>query len=289
MLESVTERREELSEHPADSGGRAESAPNPDRAGSHETRADPETIAEQSIPITSTLLPMGPPQRERLVRVLSDVCKDPVEVDAVIEEIKGLSGERLYLYIKSLEIVVATRLDAQGQRLDAQGEQLRAQGEEFRAQGAKIEKNTEVLGTLRAEIHALRAELEAQGTATQAQIGALRQEIQSLRNENRFTLGVFALVIALGVFGWLGDGCSRRIDSNVGVEASQTVGEHGGDALGSTEATREASAESVETDETAETDGERSASAPGVSGSTPAAAVSGGRRRGDQIPEDLAE
>ena len=289
MFEIVSERREELSEHPADSGGRSESAPNPDRAGSHETRADTETIAEQSIPITSTLLPTGPPQRERLVRVLSDVCKDPVEVDAVIEEIKGLSGERLYLYIKSVEIVVATRLDAQGQRLDAQGEELRAQGEELRAHGAKIEKNTEELGTLRAEIHALRAELKAQGTSTQAQIGALTKEIQSLRNENRFTLGVFALVIALGVFGWLGDGCSRRVDSSIGGEASQTVGEQGGDALGSSEATREASAESGETDETAGADGERSAAAPEASGSTPAAAVSGGGRRGDQTPEDLAE
>ena len=285
----MTEFREDPSERPADAGGSSKSAPNPDRAGSHETGSDPETIAEQSIPITSTLLPMGPPQRERLARVLSDVCKDPVEVDAVIEEIKGLSGERLYLYIKSLEIVVATRLDAQGQRLDAHGEQLRDHSEQLREHGARIEKNTEALGTLRAEIHAQRVELKAQGTATQAQIRALTKEIQSLRNENRFMLGVFALVIALGVFGWLGDGCSRPVDSDVGVEASQTVGGRSGDGLGSTEATREASGESVETDETAEAGGERSASAPEASGSAPAAAVSGGRHRVDQTPEDLAE
>lgn len=284
----MTESREDPSERPADAGGSSKSAPNPDRAGSHETGSDPETIAEQSIPITSTLLPTGPPQRERLVRVLSDVCKDPGEVDAVIEEIKGLSGERLYLYIKSLEIVVATRLDAQGQRLDAHGEQLREHTEQLREHGAKIEKNTEALGTLCAEIHAQRVELKAQGTATQAQIRALTKEIQSIRNENRFML-VFALVIALGVFGWLGDGCSRPVDSDVGVEVSKTVGGRSGDALGSPEATREASGESVEADETAEADGERSASAPEVSGSTPAAAVSGGRRRGDQTTEDLAE
>ena len=343
MLEVVAERQEETSEHPADATRRTESAPNPESGGSQESASDPQAVAEQSTPISSALPSTRPPPREVLVRVLSRVSESPIEIDAAIEEMKGLAGQQLHGYIETLELVLSARLDAQGDRLDthngeirvlgqkidtqgaatqtqfkAQGEKIDTQGAaaqtQFKAQGERIDANTSEIRALSAkvdaqdaanqaqfkaqgekidantsEIRALRAETKAQGTETRAQFGALDVKIESLRREHRLTKFLFASLIALGVFGWLGDGCSRRVESNGGAEASQTAAESSGDARSSAAATREPSEESLETDETAEADSEESGVDPEARRSTSADPVAGISPQGDHPPDNLAE
>ena len=272
----MAEPREDPREHPADAGDRSESSPNPESAGSQESASDPQTIVEQSIPITAELLSTRPPQREELVRVLSSVCEDPIVVDALVEEIQALSGEPLHVFIKSLENVLAARLEIQGARLDTQHE-------ENRAHGARLEKHSEEIGSLRTEVRVLSAKVDTHGTKIDAlgekidthgtilaemralnvklseQIQSLRDQIQSLRHQYRLLLALFVVLVGLGLLDWLPQSCSRRPESVGGAEASQTDPEPGADALNSPEMPREPSAESLETDATNEADGDRSA------------------------------
>ena len=137
------------------------------------------------------------------------MCEDPIEVNAVIEEIQGLSGEPLRVYIKSLERVLTARLELQGERLEAQGakldtqhEDLRAQGARLDAQGARLEKHSEAISSLGAEIRIQSTKIDAQSEKIDAQnskidslsekvekhgeqIGTLRAEIQAQSAEIR--------------------------------------------------------------------------------------------------------
>ena len=329
----MAEHREDPREHPVDAEGQSESGANPEDAGSRESASDRQAIAEQRALVTADFASARPPQREELVRVLSRVCEDPIEVNAVIEEIQGLSGEPLRVYIKSLERVLAARLELQGERLEAQGakldtqhEDLRAQGarldaqgERLDAQGAKLEKHSEAISSLRAEIRiqsmkidaqsekidaqdskidalsekvekhgeaigSLRAEIRIQGTKidaqgvkldahakeTRAEIRALDvklvEQIGSLHREFRLVLrlmlAVFMLLATLGFFSLFMQSCSRRGESNVGTEASQTVAEPHTEMPSSSAASPEPSAEAPETGETVKADGEEPASTP---------------------------
>ena len=181
MVEVMAEPREDPREHPADAGDRSESSPNPESTGSHESASDPQTIAEQSIPITAEFLSRRPAQREELVRVLSRVCEDPIMVDALVEEIQALSGEPLHVYIKSLENVLAARLEIQGARLDTQHE-------EIRTQGARLEKQGEEIGSLHTEVRVLSGKVDTQGAQIErlgTQMERRGEEIGSLRTEVR--------------------------------------------------------------------------------------------------------
>ena len=215
----------------------------------------------------------------------------------MIEEIQGLSGEPLHVYIKSLERVLAARLELQGERLDTQHDDIRALGARIEKQGEQIGSLGNETGSLRAEIRAQSAQLDAQDTkrdalgdkidaqnkkidaqnekidaqnekidAQRAETRALHEklveQIESLRREHRIVLGVLMLLATLGIFGWFTQSCSRRVDSNVGVGASQTIAEPREVTPSSPAASPEPSAESLETDETAEVEGERSASDP---------------------------
>ena len=117
-------------------------------------------------------------------------------------------------------------------------------------------------------VQALATKLDALEVKLDAGFGALQSEIQSFRRENRIILGVLTLLVAIGLFGSFSQGCSRPVASHVGVEASQTAAEPRPGAASVPEATREPSAESVETDEPAladkplGVDGERSAGDP---------------------------
>ena len=184
----MAEHREDPREHPVDAEGQSESGANPEDAGSRESASDRQAIAEQRALVTEDFASARPPQREELVRVLSRVCEDPIEVNAVIEEIQGLSGEPLRVYIKSLERVLAARLEFQGERLEAQGakldtqhEDLRAQGARLDAQGAKLEKHSEAISSLRAEIRIQSTKIDAQSEKIDAQdskIDALGEKVE---------------------------------------------------------------------------------------------------------------
>lgn len=245
MLAFMTAPREDPRERPIAASARSESGPNPESAGSQESESDPKAVAEQRIPVPAPSLASRPASRQTLVRLLSRVSEDPVEVDAAITEIGELSGERVYLYIKSLEFVISTRLDAQAGRLDALS--------------GKVDKRGEQLDALSGKVDTLSAKVDKHG-----------EQIESLRRENHIILAVVTLIAALGIIDWLPLSCSRPVQSNVGAEAAQTSTEPSADEPGSPAVRGAPSAEPLEPEETegtdgnAETDGGGSAADPDV-------------------------
>ena len=180
----------------------------------------------------------------------------------MIEEIQGLSGEPLRVYIKSLERVLAARLELQSERLEIQGEKLDTQHEDLRAQGARLDALGERLEKQGEAISSLGADVRIQSAEIRALKAILVEQIKSLRRQFRLVLTLFTLLAALGFFGWFMQSCSRRVDSNVGVGASQTIAEPREVTPSSPAAPPEPSANAPETDETAEVEGERPASDP---------------------------
>lgn len=251
----MSESQEDPSENWPDEGRRSESGVNLGSAGSQESGSDPRTIAEQRALITSTLLASRPPQRKTLVRVLARVCESPNEIDAVVEEIAALSGDRVQIAIQALESVLSTRIDGLGDRLDTLGDRLDAQHGEIRVLGTRLDRQGDRISALSGKIDALELKLD-----TNAEV--LNTAIDSIRRENRLVLAVLGLLATIGIFGWLGQGCSRPVESNVGVEASQSAAGSSGDSPSLPGATRESATESSETDEPAEVDGEQSVSDP---------------------------
>lgn len=238
-----------------DDGRRSESGVNLGSASSQESGSGPRTIAEQRALITSTLLASRPPQRKTLVRVLARVCESPNEIDAVVEEIAALSGDRVQIAIQALESVLSTRIDGLGDRLDTLGDRLDAQHGELRVLGTRLDRQGDRISALSGKIDALELKLD-----TNAEV--LNTAIDSIRCENRLVLAVLGLLATIGIFGWLGQGCSRPVGSNVGVEASQSAAGSSGDSPSLPGATRESATVSSETDEPAEVDGEQSVSDP---------------------------
>ena len=251
----MSESQEDPSENWPDEGRRSESGVNLGSAGSQESGSDPRTIAEQRALITSTLLASRPPQRKTLVRVLARVCESPNEIDAVVEEIAAVSGDRVQIAIQALESVLSTRIDGLGDRLDTLGDRLDAQHGEIRVLGTRLDRQGDRISALSGKIDALELKLD-----TNAEV--LNTAIDSIRRENRLVLAVLGLLATIGIFGWLGQGCSRPVESNVGVEASQSAAGSSGDSPSLPGATRESATESSETDEPAEVDGEQSVSDP---------------------------
>ena len=279
MLEVMTESHEDPRERRADTGGRSESGSDPQSPTPQESASDLGTIIEQRTPVTSAVLSKRPPERETLASVLSQVCKDPIEIDAVIKEIGARSDELVQISIKMLELVLSTELETQGESLDKQHEEIRAQsanidkqGEDLASlraklfsQGAKLHEHNEALasqcGEIRArgeklaslggEVRAIGTKLDALGMKLDAGFYALRSDIRSLRREMRLMLAVLTLLVAVGLFGWFGQGCSRPIESHAGVEASQTAAAPSPGTASVPVATPEPSAEAVETVETA--------------------------------------
>ena len=251
----MSESQEDPSENWPDEGRRSESGVNLGSAGSQESGSDPRTIAEQRALITSTLLASRPPQRKTLVRVLARVCESPNEIDAVVEEIAALSGDRVQIALQALELVLSTRIGALGDRLDVMSDRLDVQGGDIRALGTRVARQGERISELSGKVDALELKLDAT-----AQM--LNTAIDSIRRENRLVLAVLGLLATIGIFGWLGQGCSRPVEPNVGVEASQSATGSSGDSSSLPGATRESATESSETDEPAEVDGEQSVSDP---------------------------
>ena len=293
MLAFMTAPREDPRERPIAASARSESGPNPESAGSQESESDPKAVAEQRIPVPAPSLASRPASRQTLVRLLSRVSEDPVEVDAAITEIGELSGERVYLYIKSLEFVISTRLDAQAGRLDAlsgkvdkRGEQLDAlsgkvdtlsakvdkhgeqigelsakvdkHGEQIGELSAKVDKHGEQLDALSGKVDTLSGKVDRQGEqlhALSAKVDKHGEQIESLRRENHIILAVVTLIAALGIIDWLPLSCSRPAQSNVGAEAAQTSTEPSADEPGSPAVRGAPSAEPLEPEETEGTDG----------------------------------
>ena len=109
-------------------------------------------------------------------------------VDALVEEIQALSDEPLHVYIKSLENVLAARLEIQGERHEAQGARLDTQHEEIRTQGARLEKQGEQIGSLHTEIQVLSGKVDTRGAQIErlgTQMEKRGEEIGSLRTEVR--------------------------------------------------------------------------------------------------------
>ncbi len=109
-------------------------------------------------------------------------------VDALVEEIQALSDEPLHVYIKSLENVLAARLEIQGERHEAQGARLDTQHEEIRTQGARLEKQGEEIGSLHTEVQVLSGKVDTQGAQIErlgTQMEKRGEEIGSLRTEVR--------------------------------------------------------------------------------------------------------
>ena len=255
MLGVMIESQEDPREKRPDAGGRSESGMIPGSAGSQGDGSDSQSIAEQRALLTSTLLASRPPQRETLVRVLARVCESPNEINAVVEEIAALSGDRVQIAIQALESVLSTRIEALGDRLDVMSDRLDVQGGDIRALGTRVDRQGERISELSGKVDALELKLDAT-----AQM--LNTAIDSIRRENRLVLAVLGLLATIGIFGWLGQGCSRPVESNVGVEASQSAAGSSGDSPSLPGATRESATESSETDEPAEVDGEQSVSDP---------------------------
>ena len=289
MLEFMEKPHEDPRENHADAEGRPESGPDPDGTGSQETGSDPQTIAEQSAPALATLLSIRPPQRPKLKHFLSQIIKDSAEVDALIRELEAQSAERVQLSIQVLESLLLTRLDAQGDKVEKQHE-------EIRKQGASIDGQGDMLGSLVAEVRARGVKLEAYGVKLEAygvkldaygvKLDARGEKIDSLstkidvldakenerfkvlRRQKRFMIALLAVLIALCIFGWLGQSRSRPLESNAQGEASQEAVGQSGDVPPSTAANREPSAEPRETgdsigdDESTEADGERPVADP---------------------------
>ena len=258
----MSESQEDPRENWPDEGRRSESGVNPGSAGSQGDGSDSQSIAEQRALLTSTLLTSRPPQRKTLVRVLARVCESPNEIDAVVEEIAALSGDRVQIAIQALESVLSTRidglgdrLDTLGDRLDMLGDRLDAQHREIRVLGTRLDRQGDRINALSGKIDALELKLD-----TNAEV--LNAAIDSIRRENRLVLAVLGLLATIGIFGWLGQGCSRPVESNVGVEASQSAAGSSGDSPSLPGATRESATESSETDEPAEVDEEQSVPDP---------------------------
>ena len=255
MLGVMIESQEDPRENRPDAGGRSESGMIPGSTGSQGDGSDSQSIAEQRALLTSTLLASRPPQRETLVRVLARVCESPNEINAVVEEIAALSGDRVQIAIQALESVLSTRIEALGDRLDVMSDRLDVQGGDIRALGTRVDRQGERISELSGKVDALELKLDAT-----AQM--LNTAIDSIRRENRLVLAVLGLLATIGIFGWLGQGCSRPVEPNVGVEASQSATGSSGDSSSLPGATRESATESSETDEPAEVDGEQSVSDP---------------------------
>ena len=255
MLEVMIESQEDPRENRPDAGGRSESGVNTGSADSQVSGSDSQAIAEQRALITSTLLASRPPQRETLVRVLARVCESPNEIDAVVEEIAALSGERVQIAIQALESVLSTRIEALGHRLDTLGHRLDTLGHRLDTLGDRLERQGDRITALSGKVDALELKLDANAEV-------LNTAVDSIRRENRLVLAVLALLATIGIFGWLGQGCSRPVESNVGVEASQSAVGSSGDSPSLPGATRESTTESLDTDEPAEVDGEQSVSDP---------------------------
>ena len=100
MLEVMTESHEDPREQQADAGGRSESGSNTESPDSQESAPDPRTIIKQRTPVTSAVLSKSPPERETLASVRSQVCEDPIEIDAAIKEI----GAPLIILSRALNI-----------------------------------------------------------------------------------------------------------------------------------------------------------------------------------------
>ena len=168
------------------------------------------------------------------------------------------------------------RIDAQGSEIGSLAREVAAQGAEVRVNGSKIDAQGKEIGSLKTEVRENGAAIQENGSAIRengsqirengSKIDALREthktEIKSLRREIRMTLILFGLVIALGLFGWLGEGCSRPVESDAGTEASQAVAEPSEDAPSPPAATREPAAEAAGTDEPTEADAELSVADP---------------------------
>ena len=255
MLGVMIESQEDPRENRSDAGGRSESGMIPGSAGSQGDGSDSQSIAEQRALLTSTLLASRPPQRETLVRVLARVCESSNEINAVVEEIAALSGDRVQIAIQALESVLSTRIEALGDRFDVMSDRLDVQGGDIRALGTRVDRQGERISELSGKVDALELKLDAT-----AQM--LNTAIDSIRRENRLVLAVLGSLATIGIFGWLGQGCSRPVEPNVGVEASQSATGSSGDSSSLPGATRESATESSETDEPAEVDGEQSVSDP---------------------------
>ena len=162
-----------------------------------------------------------------------------------------------------------SKIDALGERVGAQGAAIQENGSAIRENGSKIDALGERVDAQGKEIGSLTTEVRENGSQIRengSKIDALREthktEIKSLRRENRMTLILFGLVIALGLFGWLGQGCSGPVESDAGTEASQAVAEPSEDAPSPPAATREPAAEAAGTDEPTEADAELSVADP---------------------------
>ena len=171
----MIESQENPSENPADAEGRSESGVDPSGAASQERGSNPRTSTERRVPITPILLEPKPPRPEALIRVLSRVCEDRDEVDAVVEEIGGRLGHRVQIAIKALEAILVNDLQTQRESLDAQQVSIRAQtaridaqtgridalGERVGAQGAAIQENGSAIRVNGSRIDALDERVDA--------------------------------------------------------------------------------------------------------------------------------
>ena len=186
MLEVMIESQENPSENPADAEGRSESGVDPSGAASQERGSNPRTSTERRVPITPILFEPKPPRPEALIRVLSRVCEDRDEVDAVVEEIEGRLGHRVRIAIKLLEAMLMNDLQGQRESLDAQQVLIQEQGAATRAQTARIDAQGREIGSLAREIRVHDAEIRVNGSRSDAldeRVDALGKEIGSLKTE----------------------------------------------------------------------------------------------------------
>ena len=175
----MIESQENPSENPADAEGRSESGVDPSGAASQERGSNPQTSTERRVPITPILLESPPPRPKALIRVLSRVCEDRDEVDAVVEEIEGRLGHRVRIAIKALEAILLNDLQSQRESLDAQQVSIRAQT-------ARIDAQDREIGSLTREIRVHDAEIRVNGSKSDAldeRVDALGKEIGSLKTE----------------------------------------------------------------------------------------------------------
>ena len=162
-------------------------------AASQERGSNPQTSAERRVPITPILLEPKPPRPEALIRVLSRVCEDRDEVDAVVEEIGGRLGHRVHIAIKAVEANLVNDLQRQRESLDAQQVAIREQRAAIREQRAAIREQTaridaqgREISSLAREIRVHDAEIRVNGSKSDAldeRVDALGKEIGSLKTE----------------------------------------------------------------------------------------------------------
>ena len=176
----MIECQENPSENAANAEGRSESGLNPRGAASQELGSNPQTSAERRVPITPILLESKPPRPQALIRVLSRVCADRDEVDAVVEEIGGQLGHRVHIAIKALESNLLNDLQRQRESLDAQKVSTRAQTARIDAQTARIDAQGREIGSLARELGVHGAEIRVNGSKSDAlgkEIGSLKTEV----------------------------------------------------------------------------------------------------------------